>query len=150
MPKLKSKELIIQSLIQRWYKKNKRKLPWRLQGSNNLPNPYHILVSEFMLQQTSVNTVTKRFSYFVKKWSSLKKLSLIQEKTILKFWSGLGYYVRAKNLLKSVKIISKKHNYVIPSNYNDLIILPGIGDYTAKAILGISCKILFNLIWIFS
>ena len=74
MPKLKSKELIIQSLIQRWYKKNKRKLPWRLQGSNNLPNPYHILVSEFMLQQTTVNTVTKRFSYFVKKWSSLKKV----------------------------------------------------------------------------
>ena len=91
-----------------------------------------------MLQQTTVGTVKKRFNEFIKKWPSLDDLASKSESTILNFWSGLGYYSRARNLLKASKIIKKKHASKIPDNYNDLIILPGIGEYTAKAILGIA------------
>ncbi len=122
-----------------WYNKNKRDLPWRkLYTKNKLPNPYFILVSEFMLQQTTVNAVKYRFIDFIRKWPTLKKLCNADETQILNFWSGLGYYSRAKNLLKSAKLIQKNFNSKIPNNYDDLISLPGIGDYTAKAILGIA------------
>ena len=137
MPKVISKELTIQSKLLCWYKKNKRALPWRKLEGKRLPNPYHVLVSEFMLQQTTVNTVVPRFKEFIKIWSNLKKLSVANENQILQFWSGLGYYARAKNLLNSAKTISQKFNNIVPDNYNELIDLPGVGDYTAKAILGI-------------
>ena len=137
MRRITSKELIIQSKLLCWYKKNKRILPWRKLHEKKLPNPYHVLVSEFMLQQTTVNTVVSRFKEFIKIWPNLKKLSMCNENQILQFWSGLGYYARAKNLLNSAKIISLNFNNIVPDNYNDLIELPGIGDYTAKAILGI-------------
>jgi len=134
----KNKEKYIQSACLLWYKKNKRNLPWRKLQNNSLPNPYYILVSEFMLQQTTVNSVVKRFNEFVDIWPSSKDLSKITENRILKFWSGLGYYSRAKNLLKTIKTISRDHKSKIPNDYNELIKLPGVGDYTAKAILGIA------------
>ena len=138
MQKLKAKELIIQRKLLGWYKKNKRDLPWRKLYKNQLPSPYFVLVSEYMLQQTTVGTVKKRFEEFVIKWPSINQLTNISESKILSFWSGLGYYSRAKNLLKTAKIIKKKFNNQIPCAYDNLIILPGIGDYTAKAILGIA------------
>ena len=128
----------INSYLLKWYAKNKRDLPWRKLYKNNLPNSYYIFVSEFMLQQTTVNTVKKRFIVFINKWPTLDKLANATEPQILKFWSGLGYYSRARNLLKAAKIIKQYHKSKIPNNYNDLISLPGIGDYTAKAILGIA------------
>ena len=134
----KSKEEHIQSVFFAWYRQNKRDLPWRKLQRNQLPNPYYILVSEFMLQQTTVNTVVKRFNEFILLWPSLKKLSLIKENRILKFWSGLGYYNRARNLLKTVKIISRDFKSKVPQHYDQLIELPGVGDYTTKAILGIA------------
>jgi len=137
MFKLKSKEFIIQSKLLYWYKKNKRSLPWRKLKKNNLPDPYYVMISEFMLQQTTINAVVLRFKDFVNFWPSIKKLSTINENQILQFWSGLGYYARAKNLFKTTKIISLKFKNIIPNNYEDLIKLPGVGDYTAKAILGI-------------
>ncbi len=137
MHRLTSKELTIQSKLLGWYKKNKRILPWRKLDKKKLPNSYYILVSEFMLQQTTVNAVIPRFQDFIKMWPNLRKLSTINDKQILQFWSGLGYYARAKNLLNSAKIISFKFKNTVPDNYNDLITLPGVGDYTAKAILGI-------------
>ncbi|MBI04953.1 MAG: hypothetical protein CMI96_03945 [Pelagibacteraceae bacterium] len=121
-----------------WYKNNKRDLPWRRLQANKLPNPYYIFVSEYMLQQTTVPTVKKRFEEFIKKWPNIKKLSLISESKILNFWVGLGYYTRARNLLKAAKLIQKNYRGRIPENFEDLINLPGIGDYTAKAILGIA------------
>ena len=133
-----SKEKRIQSIFLQWYKKNKRDLPWRKLQRNQQPNPYYILVSEFMLQQTTVNTVVKRFNEFIHLWPSLKQLSLITENRILKFWSGLGYYNRAKNLLKTIKVISRDFKSKVPQHYDQLIELPGVGDYTAKAILGIA------------
>ena len=120
-----------------WYAKSKRDLPWRLLQKNNLPNPYYIFVSEYMLQQTTVSTVRTRFEEFIKKWPTLKDLANTTEPKILKFWSGLGYYSRARNLLKAAKIINKKFDSRIPKKYDELISLPGIGDYTAKAIMGI-------------
>ena len=137
----KSKEILIQSLLLNWYKKNKRDLPWRKIYKNLLPNPYHVFVSEYMLQQTTVGTVKNRFTEFIIKWPSIDALSKISESKILNFWSGLGYYSRAKNLLKAAKLIKKNHKSKIPNNYEDLISLPGIGDYTAKAILGIAFNI---------
>ena len=97
-----------------------------------------MLISEFMLQQTTVNTVIKRFNEFIKLWPSIDKLSRISENRILRFWSGLGYYNRAKNLLKTIKIISRDFKSKVPQHYDQLIELPGVGDYTAKAILGIA------------
>ena len=127
---------IISKLLH-WYSTNKRDLPWRFIQKNNLPNPYYVFVSEYMLQQTTVPTVKTRFEEFIKKWPTLKDLTKTTEPKILRFWSGLGYYSRARNLLKAAKIIDKNFNSKIPNTYEDLIILPGIGDYTAKAILGI-------------
>tara|TARA_B100001123_G_C15264633_1_gene1007966 strand:- start:444 stop:1508 length:1065 start_codon:yes stop_codon:yes gene_type:complete len=132
------KESKIKSKLIAWYDRNKRDLPWRKLNKNKKHNPFYIFVSEFMLQQTTVNTVSSKFNIFIKKWPNINKLSSINENQILKFWSGLGYYRRAKNLLKSVKIISKNFNNKIPEKYNELITLPGVGDYTAKAILGIA------------
>ena len=134
----KSKEEEIKSVFLKWYKCNKRILPWRILQGNKLPNPYYIFVSEYMLQQTTVGTVKKRFDEFIVKWPSLDDLAKISNTTILKFWSGLGYYYRATNLLKAAKIIKRNFKSKIPNNYDDLIKLPGIGEYTAKAILGIA------------
>ncbi|SVC89807.1 uncharacterized protein METZ01_LOCUS342661, partial [marine metagenome] len=122
----KNKGQYIQRFLLKWYEKNKRKLPWRNLGSNNRTNAYYVLVSEFMLQQTTVNTVTKRFNEFIELWPSIDRLSRISENRILRFWSGLGYYARATNLLKAAKIIKKNFNSKIPNTYEDLIILPGI------------------------
>ena len=127
---------IISKLL-RWYASNKRDLPWRLKKEDNLPLPYYVFVSEYMLQQTTVPTVKTRFDEFIKIWPTLKDLAKTTEPKILKFWSGLGYYSRARNLLKAAKIIDKNLISEIPKKYEDLIILPGVGDYTAKAILGI-------------
>ncbi len=135
----KEKQIINKLLI--WYKTNQRILPWRVLFKNNLPNPYYVMISEFMLQQTTVNSVIPKFNKFIKIWPNIKSLSIAKEAHILKVWSGLGYYARAKNLFKSIKIISKSNKNVVPNEYNNLIQLPGIGDYTAKAILGIAYNI---------
>ena len=134
----KNKAKYVQRFLLKWYEKNKRELPWRNIKPNNQANAYYVLVSEFMLQQTTVNTVIKRFNEFIKLWPSIDKLSRISENRILRFWSGLGYYNRATNLLKTIKIISRDFKSKVPQHYDQLIELPGVGDYTAKAILGIA------------
>ena len=97
----------VNSYLLKWYSQNKRELPWRKLYKNNLPKPYYVFVSEYMLQQTTVNTVIERFNEFIFKWPNLEKLANATEPQILKFWSGLGYYSRARNLLKAAKIIKK-------------------------------------------
>ena len=81
---------VLKRKILRWYKINARKLPWRKKVNKKLPNHYNIFVSEFMLQQTTLNTVVKKFVKFVNLWPSISILSRISENRILKFWSGLG------------------------------------------------------------
>ena len=132
------KEKHINKFLINWYCKNARILPWRKIYKKNLLNPYFVFVSEYMLQQTTVNTVKAKFEAFIIKWPNFDKLAKATEPQILKFWSGLGYYSRARNLLKAAKIIKKKYNNKLPTSYDELINLPGIGDYTAKAILGIA------------
>ena len=131
------KDQIITKKILNWYDLNKRSLPWRKNVSQSKKH-YYTLVSEFMLQQTQVVTVIPYFDRFINKIPNLKKLSTIQDNELIKLWEGLGYYSRARNLKKTAQIIISKHHGKIPNNYEDLISLPGIGNYTANAILAIA------------
>ena len=99
---------------------------------------YYTLVSEFMLQQTQVKTVIPYFKNFILKIPNLKSLSRIRDDILMKYWEGLGYYSRARNLKKTAKIIIDKFDGRIPQNENDLKSLPGIGTYTSKAIMSIA------------
>ncbi len=120
-----------------WYDNNKRILPWRKFKSKKNKN-YYILVSEFMLQQTQVKTVIPYFENFIKKIPNLKKLSNIKDDQLMKCWQGLGYYSRARNLKKTAKKIFSNFKGNLPNNLEDLKSLPGIGDYTANAIMAIA------------
>ena len=90
-----------------------------------------------MLQQTQVKTVIPYFKKFTKKYKSLESLSRANETQILKLWEGLGYYRRARNLLTSAKLLVKKHNSKLPNTLKEIKQLPGIGDYTANALMGL-------------
>ena len=116
-----------------WYRKNKRDLPWR-----RTKDPYAIWISEIMLQQTQVDTVIPYYEKFLKKFPTVEKLARSQEETVLSSWSGLGYYSRARNLHKAAKIILEEHNGQIPRKRDAILKLPGIGRYTAGAILSIA------------
>ena len=123
--------------ILKWYDLNKRSLPWRKNVSKE-KRQYNTLISEFMLQQTQVATVIPYFNKFVKEIPNIKKLASVDNKKLIKLWEGLGYYSRARNLKKAAQSVIKKFNGVIPDNFDDLKSLPGIGDYTANAILAIA------------
>ena len=120
-----------------WYDNNKRILPWRKTTSKKNKN-YYTLVSEFMLQQTQVKTVIPYFENFIKKIPNLKKLSSVNDVQLMKCWQGLGYYSRARNLKKTAKKIFSDFKGNLPNNLEDLKTLPGIGDYTARAIMAIA------------
>ena len=131
------KELIVTKKILDWYDLNQRELPWR---SNVAPQKkqYYTLISEFMLQQTQVVTVIPYFKKFIKNVPNLKSLAKIENKKLIKLWEGLGYYSRARNLKKTAQSIIKNFKGKIPNNFQDLTSLPGIGNYTASAILAIA------------
>jgi len=118
-----------------WYDNSKRNLPWRV--SKKSPKKlYYRLLSEFMLQQTQVKTVIPYFYKFIKKYKTIESLSKISENQILKLWEGLGYYRRARNLLASAKLLVKEYDSKLPNTLNEIKKLPGVGDYTANALLG--------------
>ena len=131
------KEQLVTKKILKWYDFNKRSLPWRKNVSSH-KNQYYTLVSEFMLQQTQVGTVIPYFNRFIKNIPNLQALTKVQNKKLIKLWEGLGYYSRVRNLKKTSQIIVKNFNGKIPDNFEDLKSLPGIGDYTASAILSIA------------
>ena len=131
---------IISKKILLWYDNNKRILPWRKTTSKK-NKYYYTLVSEFMLQQTQVKTVIPYFENFVKKIPNLKKLSEVNDKKLMKCWQGLGYYSRARNLKKTAKKIFLNFKGNLPNNLEDLKTLPGIGEYTARAIMAIAFNI---------
>ena len=119
-----------------WYDNNKRSLPWRV--SKNSPKKlYYRLLSEFMLQQTQVKTVIPYFYKITKKIKTLKSLSQCNEKEILKLWEGLGYYRRARNLLLTSRILVKNYKLKLPTDVKEIKKLPGVGDYTANALLAL-------------
>jgi A/G-specific adenine glycosylase len=131
------KSLLITNKILNWYDINKRSLPWRIKTSAK-KKQYYTLVSEFMLQQTQVATVIPYFNRFIKNIPDLETLAEFQEEKLIKLWEGLGYYSRVKNLKKTAKIITTDFNKKIPDDFEKLKTLPGIGDYTASAILAIA------------
>ena len=128
---------IITNKILHWYDNNKRSLPWRRSYSQK-KREYYTLVSEFMLQQTQVSTVIPYFKNFIKDIPDLNSLAKINEKKLLKYWEGLGYYSRVRNLKKTAKIVVSKYKKKLPNTLEELKTLPGIGDYTASAILSIA------------
>ena len=129
--------LILTKKILNWYDNNKRTLPWRKKCSQK-QREYFTLVSEFMLQQTQVSTVIPYFKNFIKNIPNLDSLAKINEKKLLKYWEGLGYYSRVRNLKKTAKIVVSKYKKKLPNTLEELKTLPGIGDYTASAILSIA------------
>jgi len=131
-----SKTILTKKILY-WYDNNKRELPWRKKNSQ-IKREYYTLVSEFMLQQTQVTTVIPYFNNFIKNIPNLTALSKINESKLLKYWEGLGYYSRVKNLKKTANIVKKNFNGRLPSTIDELKLLPGIGDYTACAIMAIA------------
>ena len=123
--------------ILNWYDNNKRILPWRKHLSKQ-QKQYFTLVSEIMLQQTQVKTVIPYFNNFIKKIPNIKALAKINDQKLMKYWEGLGYYSRARNLKKTAKKIIKDFNGNLPNNIEKLKSLPGIGDYTSTAIMAIA------------
>jgi len=115
-----------------WYLNNKRDLPWR-----KSKNPYHVWLSEIILQQTRVAQGLPYFLKFTSNFPTVTDLANADESTVLKLWQGLGYYSRARNLHFSAKYIKNELNTTFPSNYTDLLKLKGVGDYTASAIASI-------------
>ncbi len=127
----------IPNKILNWYDNNKRDLPWRKKVSKS-QKEYFTLVSEFMLQQTQVNTVIPYFENFISKIPDLKSLSKVRDFKLMKCWEGLGYYSRARNLKKSAKLIINEFRGKLPDNEESLKSLPGIGEYTSRAIMAIA------------
>jgi A/G-specific adenine glycosylase len=116
-----------------WFDRNKRAMPWRAAR----PNPYHVLVSESMLQQTQVATVIPYFTRFIQAFPSARELAQADEQHVMRLWQGLGYYRRARNLQAAAKAIVERHDGQVPGTVEELLALPGIGPYTAGAIASI-------------
>lgn len=116
-----------------WYQQNKRDLPWRKEK-----NPYFIWVSEIMLQQTRIEAVMGYYERFLKTLPTIQDLVGVDEEKLLKLWEGLGYYNRARNLKKAAQMVQEKYAGEMPTKYEELLELPGIGEYTAGAISSIA------------
>lgn len=116
-----------------WYDINRRTLPWRED-----PTPYHVWLSEIMLQQTQVQTVIAYYERFLDALPTIEDLAAVDEDQLHKLWEGLGYYSRADNLHKTAQLLIKTHDSQLPETYSALLTLPGIGPYTAGAIASIA------------
>ncbi|NSW44602.1 MAG: A/G-specific adenine glycosylase [Bacteroidales bacterium] len=123
----------IATILNDWYHKNKRILPWR-----NTKNPYYIWVSEIILQQTRVEQGLPYYKKFIENFPNIRSLAEADEKDVLNVWKGLGYYRRALNMHQAAKYIISECDSVFPSTFNDLLKLKGVGEYTAAAIASIA------------
>ncbi len=117
----------------KWFDRHQRQLPWRQQKS-----PYRIWVSEIMLQQTQVATVINYFERFIKRFPNVRALAAAELQEVLKYWEGLGYYRRARQLHAAARMVVDQHGGRFPQTFDEVIALPGIGRYTAGAILSIA------------
>ena len=129
------REIIEQALprIADWYAGARRPLPWRLS-----PTPYHVWISEIMLQQTRIEAVIPYYERFLSELPDIPALAEVDENRLLKLWEGLGYYSRARNLKKAALLICERHGGKLPASAQELRKLPGVGDYTAGAIASIA------------
>jgi A/G-specific adenine glycosylase len=125
-----------------WYDRHHRDLPWRTPpaaiAAGKRPDPYHVWLSEIMLQQTTVEAVKPYFRAFLAKWPDAHSLAAADTEDIMKAWAGLGYYSRARNLKKCADLLAAEHGGRFPATEEDLRNLPGIGGYTAAAIAAIA------------
>ena len=122
---------IVQPLLE-WFETHQRELPWRKDRQ-----PYHVWVSEIMLQQTRIEAVKKYYARFMEELPDIRSLSQVSEDRLLKLWEGLGYYSRAKNLKKAAQTVMEEYNGEFPHSYEEIIKLSGIGEYTAGAIASV-------------
>ena len=124
-----------------WYDRNARVLPWRVgpaaRARGERADPYHVWLSEVMLQQTTVAAVGRYFTRFVELWPSVGDLAAAPLDAVLVEWAGLGYYARARNLHACATTVVARHGGAFPAQFADLIALPGVGPYTAAAIAAI-------------
>lgn len=123
----------VRKRLTNWFSDSARELPWRSD-----PQPYFVWISEIMCQQTQVATVLPYFERFLKSYPTISALAAADEADLMKLWEGLGYYRRARSLHAAAKQIVEFHDGVFPESFDDVLALPGIGRYTAGAILSIS------------
>ncbi len=131
---MRSAQRIRRSLL-RWFDAHKRDLPWR-----RTRDPYRIWLAEIMLQQTRVPTVIPYYRRFLRAFPTMHKLARAHLNSVLRLWAGLGYYSRARNLHGAAKRIVREHGGRFPATLEQALALPGVGDYTARAILSIACQ----------
>jgi A/G-specific adenine glycosylase len=123
---------VLEQLVN-WFNESQRPLPWRTSY-----DAYHVWVSEVMLQQTQVEAALPYYNRFIHEFPSVRDLASADEERVLKLWAGLGYYSRARNLMAAARIVVEEHCGKVPSEYDLLIKLPGVGQYMAGAILSIA------------
>ncbi|NNN05581.1 MAG: A/G-specific adenine glycosylase [Elusimicrobia bacterium] len=123
----------MRAALLRWYRLRKRDLPWRRKVS-----PYRTWVSEVMLQQTTVAAVAPKYEAFLRRFPDVATLAAATEEEVLSSWAGLGYYSRARNLRRAAAQIMVRHGGRFPTDYESVLALPGVGRYTAGAILSIA------------
>jgi len=123
----------IQQNLLNWFADNARDLPWRKTYS-----PYHVWISEIMLQQTQMDRVIDYFNRWMKQFPDIASITRSEEEKILKLWEGLGYYSRARNIFRTANILKEQHDGELPTEFKLLLQLPGIGKYTAGAIMSIA------------
>ncbi len=132
----------LSSTLLDWYDRHARQMPWRVgpaeRAAGVRPDPYRIWLSEVMLQQTTVAAVKDYFERFTRRWPTVLDLAAAPDAEVMGEWAGLGYYARARNLLKCARVVAEELGGVFPSTYEGLIALPGVGPYTAAAIASIA------------
>jgi A/G-specific adenine glycosylase len=125
-----------------WYDEHAREMPWRVSPHDRmkgvLPDPYHVWLSEVMLQQTTVAAVRDYFVKFIMRWPTVRDLASADDGDVMAAWAGLGYYARARNLLKCARVVADELDGIFPSNEAALLKLPGIGPYTSAAVSSIA------------
>ncbi|MEO0678250.1 MAG: A/G-specific adenine glycosylase, partial [Pseudomonadota bacterium] len=125
-----------------WYNVHAREMPWRTgpkaRAEGIRPDPYRVWLSEVMLQQTTVAAVREYFLKFTTIWPTVRDLAAAEDADVMAAWAGLGYYARARNLLKCARAVVEDHGGVFPGTRAELLTLPGIGPYTASAIAAIA------------
>lgn len=135
-------EFDVSAALLDWYDGHARKMPWRVGPADRVagvqPDPYRVWLSEVMLQQTTVAAVRDYFMRFTTRWPDVAALAAAPDDQVMGEWAGLGYYARARNLLKCARVVVEEYGGTFPSTYENLLKLPGIGPYTAAAISAIA------------